>query len=110
MINQSEHSAEAIDRLRPNAIFNINKDGLEWLDDTQTRPTDEEIMAEVAKIELEIPARKARRQRDRLISRTDWWASSDIVMTEEQKAYRQALRDITNQEGFPSNIVWPTEP
>ena len=34
-------------------------------------------------------------ERNRLLSETDWWASSDLTMTDEQKKYRQDLRDIT---------------
>jgi len=34
-------------------------------------------------------------ERNKRLKETDWWACSDRVMTEEQKAYRQALRDIT---------------
>jgi len=48
--------------------------------------------------------------RDVLIAETDVWALSDRTMTAEQTAYRQALRDITNQDGFPTNITWPTKP
>ena len=51
-----------------------------------------------------------RNERNRLIAETDWWATADRTMTAEQTAYRQALRDITNQEGFPNNITWPQEP
>ena len=54
--------------------------------------------------------RAARQQRDRLIAETDVWALSDRTMTAEQTAYRQALRDITDQAGFPTDITWPTKP
>ena len=53
---------------------------------------------------------QVRRERDSLIAETDWWATSDRTMTAEQTAYRQALRDITGQAGFPTNITWPTKP
>tara|TARA_R100000406_G_scaffold32293_1_gene21160 strand:- start:46 stop:336 length:291 start_codon:yes stop_codon:yes gene_type:complete len=36
-----------------------------------------------------------RLERNRLLFETDWWASSDITMTDAQKKYRQDLRDIT---------------
>ena len=49
------------------------------------------------------------RRRDLLLE-TDVWALSDRTMTAEQTAYRQALRDITSQAGFPNNITWPQEP
>ena len=51
-----------------------------------------------------------RQERDSLLAETDWWAASDRMMTAEQTAYRQALRDITDQSGFPTNITWPTKP
>tara|TARA_A100001201_G_scaffold141983_2_gene138887 strand:- start:47 stop:340 length:294 start_codon:yes stop_codon:yes gene_type:complete len=37
-----------------------------------------------------------REKRDNLLKETDWWASSDLIITDEQKKYRQDLRDITN--------------
>lgn len=49
---------------------------------------------------------------DRLIAETDWWASSDLTMTSEQTAYRQALRDITAHANWPhlNDDDWPTKP
>ena len=57
-------------------------------------------------------AERNRTQRDRLISATDWWASSDLTMTAEQIAYRQALRDITSHANWPhlDEADWPTKP
>jgi hypothetical protein len=51
-----------------------------------------------------------RNERNTLIASTDWWATSDRTMSAEQTAYRQALRDITAQAGFPTDITWPTKP
>jgi|TARA_R110000822_G_scaffold16229_5_gene55363 prophage maintenance system killer protein len=53
-----------------------------------------------------------RNKRDALIAATDWWASSDLTMTDEQTAYRQALRDITAHEDWPelADSDWPTKP
>ena len=51
-----------------------------------------------------------RSKRDRLLSDTDWMALSDNTMTPEWATYRQALRDITAQEGFPYSVNWPTKP
>jgi hypothetical protein len=53
---------------------------------------------------------EVRQERDTLLASTDTWALSDRTMTAEQTAYRQALRDITDQDGFPTNITWPTKP
>jgi hypothetical protein len=57
-------------------------------------------------------AERNRSERDRLITETDWWASSDLTMTAEQTAYRQALRDITTHANWPhlSEDDWPTKP
>ena len=56
------------------------------------------------------PLKELRAERDRLIAATDWWASSDLTMTAEQTAYRQALRDITNTYTSLDDVVWPTKP
>lgn len=72
-----------------------------------------EFNARAATWEAEAPARKAnevRAERDTLLAATDWWASSDLTMTAEQTAYRQALRDVPLQEGFPNSITWPVKP
>jgi hypothetical protein len=56
------------------------------------------------------PMKELRAERDRLIAETDWWASSDLTMTDEQTAYRQALRDITDSASSLDDVTWPTAP
>ena len=51
-----------------------------------------------------------RTKRNELLAETDWWASSDLTMTDKQIAYRQALRDITNTYNDPATVVWPDKP
>ena len=53
-----------------------------------------------------------RSKREGLLAETDWWASSDLTMTAEQTAYRQALRDITTHANWPhlEEADWPTKP
>ena len=51
-----------------------------------------------------------RNKRNKLIADTDWMALSDNTMTPEWATYRQALRDITAQAGFPYSVIWPTKP
>ena len=55
-------------------------------------------------------AEEVRRERDEKLSATDWRATVDLTLSTEWATYRQALRDITTQEGFPNSVVWPTEP
>ena len=56
------------------------------------------------------PMKELRAELNRRIAETDWWASSDLTMTAEQTAYRQALRDITNTYTSLDDVVWPTKP
>ena len=70
--------------------------------------TDEEL-AVMQYTSPEAEANHVRFMRDTLIASTDVWALPDRTMTAEQTAYRQALRDITNQAGFPENITWPVK-
>ena len=55
-------------------------------------------------------AAEARRTRNDKLSETDWCALSDVTMSAEMTTYRQALRDVPQQAGFPHNITWPTKP
>jgi len=48
--------------------------------------------------------------RQQLLEETDIYAVGDRPMSDEMRAYRQALRDVPQQEGFPDNVVWPTKP
>jgi hypothetical protein len=55
-------------------------------------------------------ASEVRNQRAVLLAETDWMALSDVVMPPEMATYRQALRDVSDQVGFPYNVVWPVKP
>ena len=56
-------------------------------------------------------ATNARSQRDKLLAESDWTQVIDAPVNQEAwAAYRQALRDIPQQEGFPATVVWPTQP
>ena len=56
-------------------------------------------------------ASSVRQQRDKLLQESDWTQLSDSPIDKKiWKEYRQALRDITLQDGFPHNIVWPEKP
>ena len=63
------------------------------------------------------PEQVLRRERKSLLDKTDWWATSDRTMTDEQKAYRQELRDFPStaspsldELGNLTGVTWPTEP
>ena len=54
-------------------------------------------------------AQEIRAKRDRLLSQTDWTQTVDnpLAGDEDITTYRQALRDIPEQVGFPWDIEWP---
>jgi hypothetical protein len=58
--------------------------------------------AKLAKIE--------RAKRDDLLKATDHYGLSDVTMSAEMTTYRQALRDVPQQTGFPQTITWPEAP
>ena len=56
-------------------------------------------------------AREIRKERDQLLTESDWTQVADAPVDQTAWAtYRQALRDVPSQEGFPSDVTWPTKP
>ena len=53
-----------------------------------------------------------RAERDALLAATDWTQLPDVpeATREAYAVYRQALRDITQQSGFPDAVEWPIKP
>lgn len=64
---------------------------------------------EITKYDNAIAA-NVRSKRDSLLAETDYLALSDNTLSAEMAAYRQALRDITEQEGFPNDVSFPVKP
>jgi len=92
-------------------FHNINGTRVQFTAEEETaRDAEEKAWADAA------PTRRMlelRRQRDALLSETDYMALGDVTMTDAWKTYRQALRDITTQtptDDALSNITFPTEP
>ena len=57
------------------------------------------------------PMADLRAERDRRLAETDWWASSDLTMSDAQKKYRTDLRNIpaSGATGL-DDVTWPTKP
>ena len=56
-------------------------------------------------------ASDVRKQRDQLLAACDWTQVADAPVDQVAWAeYRQALRDVPSQEGFPMQVVWPVKP
>ena len=117
---------EALIALKPKAQFILRGDtyaGLEWLDETQTMPTEDEINAKIAELEAAEPYNLLREERNKLITETDWTQLKDIdldiIRERNWKNYRQALRDLPaksnpklNENGDldMSSVTWPDKP
>ena len=111
--------AEAIAILRPSSTFGITNDDfatLKWNDPNTNPPSLEEVQSKVAELKAAEPMRLLRQERNRRISVTDWMANSDVVMADNWKTYRQALRDLPAtaepklENGMLTNITWPEVP
>lgn len=79
----------------------------------------EELEFEQTEIELQLQQQQqkiknVRNERNRLLIDSDWVVVKSFERNENIPAaweiYRQALRDIPQQAGFPDNVVWPTKP
>jgi hypothetical protein len=114
--------AQAISILAPNASWSMEDydyGRLVWISDDVPKPSILEVEAKAAELKAAEPMRLLRRERDRLIAETDWWVMPDRTPTDEQLAYRQALRDLpttatpvldgTTKLGI-SGVTWPTKP
>ena len=111
---------EALESLRPQANWCMSGNdysGLIWQDESQTKPLREEVEAKIRELQQLEPYRLLRLERDRLLKETDWRASSDRVLPESWRAYRQALRDLPanakpkldeNDNLDMSSVAWPS--
>ena len=110
---------DVIMALRPNSKWYHNSEGLHWLDENQTKPTEKEIQEKTLELESAEPMRLLRLERNQKLAETDWRMVEDYPMTNklDWKTYRQALRDLPataepqlDSQGNVKNITWPEEP
>ena len=71
--------------------------------------TSEEIAEAQPKVRA-IQFEYLRDKRNRLLAETDYLALADATLTDEMRAYRQALRDLPANTVDPANPVWPPKP
>ena len=69
-------------------------------------------VAEYVPPKTEELAAAARADRNSLLTATDWTQAADVPQATKDKwaPYRQALRDVPEQLGFPNDIRWPVKP
>lgn len=96
-INQYIENNQAVDKpIKPNQFSVFNYDTKQWM------PNDI-----LAKQDISF-------KRNTLLTESDWTQIPNNPLTTEKQqqwaVYRQQLRDITSQSGYPFNVVWPTQP
>lgn len=80
-------------------------------DGVLVRKPDAAIAEQEAARRYEAADRHARLERGRRLMKSDWTQAPDApVDATAWAAYRQALRDITDQAGYPFAITWPEVP
>jgi len=114
--------SDALIELKPGADYILRGEDysdLEWLDSSQTKPTETEINSKISELDAAEAMRLLRLERNSRIAETDWRASSDLTLSNDWKTYRQALRDLpassspkldSNFDLDLTSVTWPTEP
>ena len=116
----------ALQSLRPNAQWHMigtEYSNIHWDDETQTKPTEEEVNNRIEELKISEPFRLLREIRNKLIASTDWSQLKDIdldiIRERNWKNYRQALRDLpskstpkldNNGNLDMSSVIWPDKP
>ena len=93
---------------------------LEWLDTKRPKPTEDEINKKIAELDSMEAMNLLREERNSRLAKTDWRASSDLILSDAWKTYRQALRDLpetatpklnsTSYELDLTSVNWPEPP
>jgi hypothetical protein len=104
---------DALQVLRPGAEWVLRGNeysGLEWLDQVQTKPTEEEVQDEITTLTLQEPFDACKAEAKQRLANTDWSVLPDVVVKNklEFETYRSQIRELVlNPVADP---VWPTEP
>jgi len=113
--------------LKPGAEWTTRGDNysdIEWLDKSQTIPTEEELNSKITELKAEEPFRLLRKERNRRLAECDWIVTKNAEygynIPKEWRAYRQALRDLPSITYKPEldefgylkmdSVAWPTPP
>lgn len=69
------------------------------------------VEADLSPEEAQAYANSVRAERNQLLAQSDWTQLPDATVDKEKwAAYRQQLKDVTKQSGFPFNVAWPAKP
>ena len=106
--------SNALASLRPGAQFVMRGGVIEFYQHDDAQPTEEELQAEIARLDEAQPMVELREERDRRLAETDWEVLKHLELGTEipadVKAYRQSLRDLPANTPNPRAITWPVKP
>ena len=98
---------------QPGRYQTAHRDGVEQLEGKWYTKYSVVDMDDEAKAALDAQqATSQRAERNRRLAETDWTQGKDIPdnVSNTWAVYRQQLRDVPTQAGFPWDINWPTQP
>lgn len=111
---------EQLDALGYNEAVSVKREPFttyetRWVKDDDLIYREEVIAATVDGVaKTEAAARKVRQERNTRLAASDWTQLADSTLDAEAmilwQSYRQALRDVPQQTGFPYDIAWPEPP
>jgi len=96
--------------MKPQAIFKLNPSVVTIRDDIAYDADGNVVSYDEAAVTTEANMMALRTERNQRLAETDWWVLPDRTPTDEQLAYRQSLRDITETYSSLDDVVWPTKP
>ena len=122
----SSYFSRALEALKPNSEWAVTGDQysrLTWLDESQTKPTEDEINAKIAELKAAEPMKLLREERNRRLAECDWVVTKATelgkTVSEKWVGYRQTLRHLPENASPKLNSIgqldltsvnWPTKP
>ena len=106
----NNYNIDAIYRVYPHAVRIDSEEGAFDADGNQIELDMALVDAAAVEVDAENILKALRQERNRLLAETDYLALADVTLTDEMRAYRQALRDLPANTADPSNPVWPIKP
>jgi hypothetical protein len=104
------YNHDAIRKAYPNATTIEDGFGVKDADGNQIEIDQALVDAAAIEVAAERALSSLRSKRNQLLTETDYLALADVTLTDEMRAYRQALRDLPTNTEDPANPVWPTKP
>ena len=101
---------KAIRRAYPNAVSIDDTAGAFDANGNQIELDQALVDAAALEVSAEFAGDALRRERNKRLAETDYLALADMTLTDQMRAYRQALRDLPANTADPANPVWPTKP